>query len=104
MLAVALACLPIMLTGGTIARWEGAVFLGYYAAYTAYLVLAVAATQCASRLLGGDAQLRGADDHPGAGCEPSETWKFSPWKPTRNVRGMTMVAMIITCSMLWVSR
>jgi cation:H+ antiporter len=40
MLAVALACLPIMLTGGTIARWEGAVFLGYYAAYTAYLVLA----------------------------------------------------------------
>jgi cation:H+ antiporter len=41
MLAVALACLPIMLTGGTIARWEGAVFLGYYAAYTAYLVLAV---------------------------------------------------------------
>jgi cation:H+ antiporter len=41
MLAVALACLPIMLTGGTIARWKGAVFLGYYAAYTAYLVLAV---------------------------------------------------------------
>lgn len=41
MLAVALACLPIMLTGGTIAHWEGAVFLGYYAAYTAYLVLAV---------------------------------------------------------------
>ncbi|MBK1674515.1 hypothetical protein CKO35_14675 [Ectothiorhodospira shaposhnikovii] len=40
MLAVALACLPIMLTGGKIARWEGAVFLGYYVAYTAYLVLA----------------------------------------------------------------
>ncbi len=39
MLAVAFACLPIMLTGREIARWEGAVFLGYYAAYTAYLVL-----------------------------------------------------------------
>jgi cation:H+ antiporter len=40
MLAVALACLPVMLTGRSIARWEGLVFLGYYAAYTAYLVLA----------------------------------------------------------------
>ena len=40
MLAVAFACLPIMLTGREIARWEGAVFLGYYAAYTAYLILA----------------------------------------------------------------
>jgi cation:H+ antiporter len=40
MLAVALACLPVFLTGREIARWEGAVFLGYYAAYVAYLVLA----------------------------------------------------------------
>ncbi|HRQ57500.1 MAG TPA: calcium/sodium antiporter [Azoarcus taiwanensis] len=40
MLAVAFACLPIMLTGREIARWEGAVFVCYYAAYTAYLVLA----------------------------------------------------------------
>ena len=40
MLAVAFACLPILLTGREIARWEGAVFLGYYAAYTGYLVLA----------------------------------------------------------------
>jgi len=40
MLAVAFATLPIMLTGREIARWEGAVFIGYYAAYTAYLVLA----------------------------------------------------------------
>lgn len=40
MLAVAFACLPIMLTGREIARWEGFVFLGYYAAYTAYLILA----------------------------------------------------------------
>jgi cation:H+ antiporter len=39
MLAVALACLPIFVTGKTIARWEGAVFLAYYAAYTAYLIL-----------------------------------------------------------------
>ena len=40
MLAVALACLPIFMTGREIARWEGAVFLFYYAAYVAYLILA----------------------------------------------------------------
>ncbi len=39
MLAVAIACLPIFFTGHIIARWEGAVFLAYYVAYTAYLVL-----------------------------------------------------------------
>ena len=38
--AVALACLPIFASGAVIARWEGALFLFYYAAYTAYLVLA----------------------------------------------------------------
>lgn len=40
MLAVAFACLPILLTGREIARWEGGVFLGYYAAYVLYLILA----------------------------------------------------------------
>jgi cation:H+ antiporter len=40
MLAVALACLPVFMTGREIARWEGAVFLGYYVAYTTYLILA----------------------------------------------------------------
>lgn len=40
MVAVALACVPIFLTGQVIARWEGVVFLGYYAAYVTYLVLA----------------------------------------------------------------
>ena len=39
MIAVAIACLPIFLTGHTIARWEGIVFLGYYVAYTVYLIL-----------------------------------------------------------------
>jgi cation:H+ antiporter len=39
MIAVAIACLPVFFTGRAIARWEGAVFLGYYVAYTAYLVL-----------------------------------------------------------------
>jgi cation:H+ antiporter len=39
MIAVALACTPIFLTGHLIARWEGCVFLLYYAAYTAYLIL-----------------------------------------------------------------
>ncbi len=40
MIAVAIACLPIFFTGYTIARWEGFVFLGYYFAYTSYLLLA----------------------------------------------------------------
>jgi cation:H+ antiporter len=39
MLAVMIACLPIAFNGYAILRWEGALFLGYYAAYTAYLVL-----------------------------------------------------------------
>jgi cation:H+ antiporter len=39
MLAVAVACLPIFFTGREIARWEGFVFVGYYVAYTAYLIL-----------------------------------------------------------------
>jgi cation:H+ antiporter len=39
MLAVALACLPVFLTGREIARWEGGVFVLYYAAYVVYLVL-----------------------------------------------------------------
>jgi cation:H+ antiporter len=39
MLAVAVACLPIFFTGHRIDRWEGLLFLGYYVAYTAYLVL-----------------------------------------------------------------
>ena len=40
MLAALLACLPVFLSGREIARWEGALFLGYYAAYTVYLVMA----------------------------------------------------------------
>ena len=39
MIAVAIACLPIFFNGYCINRWEGAVFVGYYALYTAYLVL-----------------------------------------------------------------
>ncbi|MFZ5522284.1 MAG: calcium/sodium antiporter [Pseudomonadota bacterium] len=40
MLAVALACVPVFLTDREISRWEGALFLGYYVAYVAYLVMA----------------------------------------------------------------
>jgi cation:H+ antiporter len=40
MMAVAVACLPIFFVGYTIQRWEGALFLGYYVAYTVYLVFA----------------------------------------------------------------
>jgi len=39
MVAAAVACLPIFFTGYCIARWEGALFLGYYIAYTLYLIL-----------------------------------------------------------------
>ncbi len=37
---MAFACLPIFATGHRIARWEGALFVAYYAAYVAYLILA----------------------------------------------------------------
>ncbi|MEW6284876.1 MAG: calcium/sodium antiporter [Chloroflexota bacterium] len=39
MLAVAVLALPIFFTGNRIERWEGWLFLFYYAAYTAYLIL-----------------------------------------------------------------
>ncbi len=39
MLAAFVACLPVFLTGREVARWEGGVFVAYYAAYTAYLVM-----------------------------------------------------------------
>ena len=39
MVAAALACLPVFITGREIARWEGGMFLGLYAAYLAYLIL-----------------------------------------------------------------
>ncbi|MEX2640721.1 MAG: calcium/sodium antiporter [Balneolales bacterium] len=40
MIATAFACLPIFFTGGMISRWEGALFLAFYLAYTLYLFLA----------------------------------------------------------------
>jgi cation:H+ antiporter len=40
MLAVAVACLPIFVTGREIARWEGGLFFAYYIAYTVYVVMA----------------------------------------------------------------
>lgn len=43
MLTVAVACLPIFFSDGAIARWEGALFLAYYIAYTCYLILAATA-------------------------------------------------------------
>ncbi len=43
MLAAFVACLPVFISGREIARWEGALFVGYYAAYVAYLVLSAQA-------------------------------------------------------------
>ncbi|MEN9519397.1 MAG: hypothetical protein RLZZ381_1985 [Cyanobacteriota bacterium] len=39
MIAVAFSCLPIFYSGKRIERWEGILFLFYYVAYTAYLIL-----------------------------------------------------------------
>ncbi|MFP8961756.1 calcium/sodium antiporter [Streptomyces nanhaiensis] len=40
MIATSVALLPVAFTGLAIARWEGALFLALYAAYTAYVLLA----------------------------------------------------------------
>ena len=39
MLGVAFACFPVFLTGHTISRWEGAMFLCCYVAYVAIMVM-----------------------------------------------------------------
>lgn len=52
MLAVALACWPIFITGREIGRWKGVVMLVYYIAYTAYLILASQAPQALSKFSG----------------------------------------------------
>jgi cation:H+ antiporter len=39
MIAVAVACLPLLFTGHLLRRWEGALFLGFGLAYTTFLVL-----------------------------------------------------------------
>ena len=39
MIGVSLACFPVFFNGFQIKRWEGALFVGYYVAYTVYLIL-----------------------------------------------------------------
>ena len=39
MIAVAVACLPVFFSGYALKRWEGSLFLAYYLAYLAFLVL-----------------------------------------------------------------
>ncbi len=39
MIAVAVACLPLLFTGHILRRWEGALFVAYAGIYTTYLVL-----------------------------------------------------------------
>ncbi len=53
MIAVTVACLPIFFTGHLIARWEGCLLLGYYFAYTAYLILTARDHQAAHWLATG---------------------------------------------------
>nr|WP_298116998.1 calcium/sodium antiporter [uncultured Pseudomonas sp.] len=56
MIGVAIVCLPIFFSGYRINRWEGLLFLGYYTAYTLYLVLSASgrplADQFAHAMLG----------------------------------------------------
>ncbi len=40
MVAVAVVCIPIFWTRGTIQRWEGILFLCFYASYTVVLIMA----------------------------------------------------------------
>ena len=42
MIAVAVVLVPVVFTGFTISRWEAAVFVAYFVAYVAYLLLAAA--------------------------------------------------------------
>jgi cation:H+ antiporter len=39
MVAVAVACLPVFIAGREIGRGKGLLFVGYYSAYVAYLIL-----------------------------------------------------------------
>jgi cation:H+ antiporter len=39
MIAVAVICLPVFIIGKLIAPWEGLLFLSYYVAYKAYLII-----------------------------------------------------------------
>ena len=50
MIVVALVCLPIFFTGGVISRQEGVLLLGYYMAYTLYLILAASHHDALPRL------------------------------------------------------
>lgn len=50
MIAVAGACLPVFFTGHLIARWEGGMFIGYYFAYTTYLILVASKSESADLL------------------------------------------------------
>ena len=51
MIAVAAACLPIFYSGWRISRWEGLLFLGYYVAYTLFLILSAQQNPAAQSLL-----------------------------------------------------
>ena len=39
MVAVSIACIPIFMAGFNLTRWDGSIFLFYYAAYLSYLVM-----------------------------------------------------------------
>ncbi|TFZ03356.1 calcium/sodium antiporter [Ramlibacter rhizophilus] len=48
LIGIGIACLPIFFTGNVIARWEGALFLAFYVAYTAYVLMAAQQREAAS--------------------------------------------------------
>ena len=67
MIAVAVACLPIFFTGYRIARWEGAIFLAYYVAYTHLRDPRCRHARCVAGLQHRAARVRRAIDRGDAG-------------------------------------
>ncbi len=52
MVVVSIACLPVFFAGMRITRLEGAIFLGYYAAYIAFVILNATNPEASSRFAG----------------------------------------------------
>ncbi|MEZ5341450.1 MAG: hypothetical protein R2706_08375 [Acidimicrobiales bacterium] len=49
MVVAAVACLPVVLWGNRLDRWEGAVFVAYYVAYVVFLALDASGHQASNR-------------------------------------------------------
>ena len=99
MMAVALACLPVFVTGREIARWEGGVFLLLLRRLRGLPDPGGAAARRAGPLLRRDARLRGAADrgHAGGHAGPAYaglTGRLSSLRRRRSDNGAGGVARV----------